>query len=93
MKEFYYRLEDPHGLHARPAGVFATFAKRFSSDIRITNGEKEADGKRLLSLMTLGATHGSTLLVQIEGEDEETAARELEAFCRNDWLARSGGGS
>ena len=80
MKQFTYRIEDPNGMHARPAGALATFAKRFQSDIRVRAGEKEADGKRLLSLMSLGATHGTELTFSVTGEDEETAAAELEGF-------------
>ena len=82
MKAFTYRIEDPNGLHARPAGQLATFAKRFSASIRISLGEKNADAKRLLSLMSLGARCGSTLTVQALGEDEEEAARALEELCR-----------
>ena len=82
MKQFTYRIEDPNGMHARPAGMLATFVKKFASDVRVRAGEKEADGKRLLSLMSLGAVHGSELTFFITGEDEEKAARELEAFCR-----------
>lgn len=80
MKEFTYTIEDPNGMHARPAGMLATFAKRFQSDIRIKAGEKEADAKRLLSLMSLGATHGTCLTVSVSGEDEELAARELQDY-------------
>ena len=83
MKQFSYQIEDPNGMHARPAGALATFAKRFASDVRVTLGEKEADAKRLLSLMGLGATHGSSLLFSISGEDEDRAADELSAFCRD----------
>ena len=82
MKQFTYRIEDPHGMHARPAGMLANFAKKFVSDVRVRAGEKEADGKRLLSLMSLGAVHGSELIFTVTGEDEDTAARELERFCR-----------
>ena len=85
MKQFSYQIEDPNGMHARPAGALATFAKRFSSEVRISCGERTANGKRLLSLMSLGATHSSTLHFSISGEDEELAARELEEFCRTQW--------
>jgi phosphocarrier protein len=82
MKQFTYQIQDPNGLHARPAGALAKVAKGFSSHIKVKNGKKEADGKRLLSLMSLGAIHGATLCFSIEGEDEDTAAAELEVFCR-----------
>ena len=81
MKEFTYRIEDANGLHARPAGMLASFAKRFSSSVRIRANQKEADAKRLLSLMSLGAVAGSELTFLIEGEDEDTAADELLAYC------------
>ncbi len=82
MKQFTYSIEDPNGMHARPAGALATFAKRFQSDVRVKAGEKEADGKRLLSLMSLGATHGTLLTFTVTGEDEAVAAAEIEQFLR-----------
>ena len=82
MKEFTYKIEDPNGMHARPAGMLATFSKQFHADIRVKAGEKNADGKRLLSLMSLGAVHGTELTFCISGEDENQAAVALEEFCK-----------
>ena len=82
MKQFTYCIEDPNGMHARPAGMLATFAKQFDSDIRVGANGKTADGKRLLSLMSLGAVHGTELTFCITGKDEETAADRIESFCR-----------
>lgn len=83
MKSFTYRIEDPNGMHARPAGALATQAKKFESEITVRVGEKKADGKRLLSLMSLGATCGVKLFFEIIGKDEEKAAAALEALCRS----------
>lgn len=83
MKQFTYRIQDPNGMHARPAGALATFAKQFSADVRVSANGKEADAKRLLALMTLGAVTGTELTFTVSGEDEERAATELEAFCRS----------
>lgn len=88
MKQFFYRIQDPNGLHARPAGQLATFAKRFSSEIRVLANGKEVDGKRLLALMSLGATHDTELSFSISGEDEEEAATALEIFLRSSALDR-----
>ena len=82
MKTFTYRIEDPNGMHARPAGMLAAFAKRFDAEIRVEANGKKADGKRLLSLMSLGAVHGTELCFFVSGSDEELAAAKLEAFCR-----------
>ena len=83
MKSFIYRIEDPNGMHARPAGILAAQAKKFESSITVRFNEKKADAKRLLSLMSLGATHHSELIFEIEGVDEEQALAALENFCRN----------
>ncbi len=85
MKEFTYDIEDAHGMHARPAGKLAVFAKQFRSNIRVFANQKSADAKRLISLMSLGAVQGTELHFVIEGEDEEEASAALEAFCRSDW--------
>lgn len=81
MKEFTYVIQDKNGMHARPAGRLATFAKQFSAQIKVECNGKEADGKRLLALMSLGATKGASLRFVIFGEDEQAAAGALEALC------------
>lgn len=81
MKQFTYQIQDLNGMHARPAGALATFAKQFSSSVRVRCKEKEVDGKRLLALMSLGATKDAVLTFFIEGEDESLAAARLEDFC------------
>ena len=81
MKQFTYRIEDENGMHARPAGKLATYAKRFVSEVSVSANGKQADGKRLLSLMSLGAAKGTALEFTITGEDEEQACRTLLRFC------------
>lgn len=82
MKQFSYQIEDPNGLHARPAGQLVSVAKRYACAVRVRLGEKEVDGKRLLAMMSLGALHGSELRFTLDGTDEDEAARALEAACR-----------
>ena len=77
MKEFTFVVTDKNGLHARPAGTIASCAKKYKSDIKIYKDEKEADAKRLLSVMSLGATNGARLIFKLDGEDEDNAQKEL----------------
>lgn len=81
MQTFTHTIRDPHGIHARPAGLLASAAKPFSASVSITCGGKTADGKRLLSLMSLGARSGDTLTFCIEGADETEAAEVLRRRC------------
>src|SRR5947209_2256536 len=66
------------GLHARPAATFVDMAKRFQANIKVRNGNTVANGKRLLSLLQLGAEHGATIRVSAEGPDAEAALNALQ---------------
>jgi len=70
------------GLHARPAALFVQQAAGFSSTIRLTCGERTADGKSILGVLQLGASAGSTVEIRAEGDDAEAAAKALAAFIR-----------
>ena len=85
MKEFSFVVVDKDGMHARPAGRLAMCAKQFASNISVRANGKTADGKRLISLLMLGAVCGTTLTFTIQGEDEDRAAIELEQFCHTQW--------
>ncbi len=81
MREFTYIIKDEHGVHARPAGLLASAAKAYAAAISVECKGKTADGKRLLSLMSLGARCGDSLLFRIEGDDEEAAAEAMKRRC------------
>ena len=83
MKEFCHTLKGKYGLHARPAGMLSTAARGFESDITVYNGEKAANCKRILSVMSLGAVCGTEIRFVIEGNDEEAAEKALKEFCQN----------
>lgn len=82
MREFNHTIKDKNGLHARPAGRLAMAARSFESDVRIYACGKEADGKKLLSLMSLGAKCGTELRFAINGSDETEAEGVLKAQCK-----------
>lgn len=82
MKSFNYVITDQEGIHARPAGEFVKAAKGFASSVKITKAGKTADAKKIFGLMGLGVKQGEEIMVQIEGEDEESAAAALETFLK-----------
>jgi len=65
------------GLHARPAARFVKTAKQFSSEIVVIKGEREANAKSSLKIMTLGAKKGDRIVLRAEGEDAEEAVNAL----------------
>lgn len=80
MKEFKHVITDPMGMHARPAGMLVKAVAPFASKVTVTAPTGTADARRLMALMKLAAKQGMELTVTIEGDDEETAVAELQAF-------------
>jgi len=78
MKELDIVVQNPTGLHARPAKVFVNTAKQFKSDIRVHHGAKKANAKSLISMLTLGVETGASIRIVVNGVDEETALTALE---------------
>jgi phosphocarrier protein FPr/phosphocarrier protein len=66
-------LEMSEGLHARPAALLAAKAKEYASAIEIALGERKANAKSPVSLLTLGSRWGSRLAVSAEGADAAAA--------------------
>ncbi len=77
MPEITLRVEHPVGLHARPAALFVQTAKKFQSDIRVKHGDKEANAKSILGVLTLGANQGAVVTIRAEGEDAEEALEAI----------------
>lgn len=80
MKEFTYTITNPIGIHARPAGLLAKEAKKYASLCTVTKGEQTQKLTQLMMLMAMGVKQGDTVTVRAEGEDEDTAIRELENY-------------
>ena len=66
-------------LHARPAASFVKTAMRFRARVTVGLNGKTADAKSILAVLALGATGGSTLRLNAEGEDAPAALDALAA--------------
>lgn len=80
MTEKVVVITNESGLHARPATLFTQLADKFSSKITISSGEKQADAKSILTVLTLGATKGSEVVLKADGLDEAEAVEKLAEF-------------
>ena len=80
MKEFKHVINDPMGLHARPAGQLVKAVAGVASKVTITAPTGTADAKRLMAVMRLAAKQGMELTVTVDGADEEKVAADLQAF-------------
>ena len=80
MKQFDYTINDPLGIHARPAGLLAKEAKKFTSVCTITRDGQTRKLTQLMMLMSMGIRQGDTVTIQAEGPDEDGAIEALKAF-------------
>lgn len=77
MKTFTYTIKDELGIHARPAGLLAKTAKALDSEITISKGEKNVGAAKLMALMGLGVKCGDTIIVTINGGNEDASERAM----------------
>lgn len=83
-------IQNTNGLHARPAYAFVDTANQFTSSVRVTveqireNDEGDeyqftetVDGKSIMAMLTLGATKGTSLEIEVEGEDAQSTLEQL----------------
>ena len=81
MKQFNYVINDPLGLHARPAGLLAKLAKPYvDTVITITKGEKSVKASQLMKIMSLAAKNGDEVTVTVEGPEEDAAFEAVKSF-------------
>jgi phosphocarrier protein HPr len=66
------------GLHARPCAKLARTAQKFGSTIKLEYNGQVANVRSFLSILLLCATMGSTLSIEVQGEDEEKAIHAVE---------------
>jgi phosphocarrier protein HPr len=65
------------GLHLRVAGRFVKLASAFQSEVRVYCKGIIADGRSILSLLSLAAECGTMLALEAEGSDAEDAVAAL----------------
>lgn len=81
MTCFDYTVNDKQGLHMRPAGILAKQAGSYPCTITLEkDGKPPVNAKSVFSIMGLSVKQGETIVIRCEGEEEEQAARELQAF-------------
>ena len=71
-------IKNSEGLHMRPAMKFVDMANRFQSEINVSNGEMNVNGKSIMQISMLAATCGTKLKVTATGPDAREAIDALQ---------------
>jgi len=77
-------IKSAQGLHARPAALFVQIANKYNANVTLSKCGEKVNGKSIMGILTLGAENGSTVVVEVEGEDAESMLKELEALLTKD---------
>jgi phosphotransferase system HPr (HPr) family protein len=73
-------IVNTEGLHARPADLLARTALRFQSKIEVLCRNERVDAKSTLNLLILGATQGTEITLEADGDDALEAIEALAAL-------------
>lgn len=82
MKQFDFVVQTSVGIHARPAMMLVSIARKFQSDIKVSYNGDTADAKNIVKLLMLHANQGAEVTFLIEGIDEGEASKQLQEFCK-----------
>ena len=77
-------IQNPKGLHMRPAPRFVKQAGGFRSDVRALCNGREVDGKSILDMTTLAAECGMTLEIRAEGPTPRRPSTRSPGWSRPD---------
>lgn len=68
------------GLHARAAAKFVRCASAFDSTVQVERNGSQVNGKSIMGIMMLAASQGTSITIEVEGEDEAPAVAALAAL-------------
>jgi phosphocarrier protein HPr len=71
------------GLHARASAKLSHLANSFQSDIFLIYHEDRVNAKSLLGILTLAASVGNPITIEVDGKDEKEAAQKLVEIFKN----------
>jgi phosphocarrier protein len=66
-------LNNPHGLHCRPAALLIRKLKDFDCSVLVAGNGAIANGRSIIGLLTLAAGYGTKLTVTLTGPDAKAA--------------------
>ncbi len=73
-------IVNKRGLHARASASFVKTAEKFDAEVTVTKGDQTVGGSSIMGLLMLGASPGTTILIETEGPEAEEALEALTAL-------------
>jgi phosphotransferase system HPr (HPr) family protein len=70
-------VQNEHGIHARVARRIVEKTREIPAKVTVSLDNKKADGGSIIDLLLLGANQGSSVVVDVIGEDDEKYLRDI----------------
>lgn len=83
MHQIETTVKNSTGLHARPASELTQLCKQFPQKITLVSGTNFINPKSIISILSGGIKQGTTVTVQVDGENEEDVCRQIVSFIDN----------
>ena len=80
MKKKDIKIQVDGSTETRPVALLVQVASQFRSDIYIESGNKRVNAKSIMGMMTMGLESGEEVTVSVNGEDEDEALEQIEAY-------------
>ena len=71
------KIKNKLGLHARAASQIVKLANRYTSEVMIHSNNMTANGKSVLGILTLTASLGTELILEVNGDDAQELLAKL----------------
>ncbi len=83
MTEKTATINNPTGLHARPASQLVNFIKTFENKVLFIFNDKCVDAKSLLNILALGLKADTVLTVRVEGDNSDDVCTKVCEYIEN----------
>lgn len=83
MLEVEVEIMNRAGMHTRPAAALVKLSARFKSEIFLIKDGFSINAKSIIGVMTLAAAQHTKLTLKVDGEDEESAVKEISDLFKN----------
>ena len=72
-----FEIKNKLGLHARPAAKLVSVSTKYKASIYFEIDGQQANGKSILSVLTMACPKGSMMTIRAEGRDARAAVDAL----------------
>lgn len=73
-------IQNPTGLHARPAAQLINLCKNFPCSVKLEAEGKTCDAKSIFSVLKCAIRQGQTVSIVCDGEGEQEALEKVVAY-------------